>query len=303
MMTKQILNVLPWEVKKMIEQESIQLEKLQEIRIRAEQPVIFVCEGRERITDRRYQVSRETLKETMNLISNYSLYAFEDEMRQGFITITGGHRVGISGQVILEKGHVKNMKNISSINIRIAHEVKGCADPVFFHVIDNFKLMNCMLISPPACGKTTLLRDMIRQVSNGNAYLKGMTVGVADERSEIGACYRGIPQNDLGMRTDILDCCPKAEGMMMLIRSMAPQVIAVDEIGTEEDIRALEYAIHCGCKMLVTAHGKSMEDIKQKSSFAKLLKDKVFERFIVLDNRVNVGEITAIYNENGERIG
>ena len=302
-MNRQILKVLPKGIVNDIEREKICLNELQEIRLRVGQPVIFLCKGKEKIVNRCYRLSEGELKETINYITSYSLYAFEDEMRQGFLTIAGGHRVGISGQVILENGHVKNMKYISSINIRIAHEVKGCADPVFFHVIDNFKLMNCMLISPPACGKTTLLRDMIRQVSNGNAYLKGMTVGVADERSEIGACYRGIPQNDLGMRTDILDCCPKAEGMMMLIRSMAPQVVAVDEIGTEEDIRALEYAIHCGCKMLVTAHGKSMEDIKQKSSFAKLLKEKVFERFIVLDNRVKVGEITAIYNENGERIG
>ena len=148
--------------------------------------------------------------------------------------------------------------------------------------------------------KTTLLRDMIRQLSDGNASIKGSTIGVVDERSEIGGCYRGVPQNQLGIRTDILDCSPKGEGMMMLVRTMAPQIIAVDEIGTEEDIRAIEYAIHCGCRMLVTVHGESYEDIRLKPAFSRIIKDKVFKRFVVLNTKK---QIAGIYNEKGEKIG
>lgn len=303
MKIRQIQNMLPREVRRMIAQKNMDPECLQEIRLRAEQPVIFIYNGCERFTTDKYRITKEDLKEALGYISGYSLYAYEDEMKQGFITVEGGHRVGISGQVILENGRIKNIKHISSLNIRVAHEIIGCSSPVFFSVVENNQFKNTMIISPPGCGKTTLLRDMIRQLSDGNACIKGKTVGVVDERSEIGACYRGIPQNHLGMRTDILDCCPKAEGMLMLIRSMAPEIIAVDEIGTQNDIQAIEYAMHCGVQMLVTVHGKSFEDIKQKRAFEKMIEDRVFQRFIVLGNRKNVGEILAIYNEAGERIG
>ena len=151
--------------------------------------------------------------------SNYSLYAYEYEMRQGFITIEGGHRVGMTGQAIIEDGKVKNLRYISSINLRMSHEIKGCADQVFSYIVSGGKMCHTLIVSPPRCGKTTLLRDMIRQISDGNRWIGGMSVGVVDERSEIGGCYMGVAQNQLGDRTDILDCCPKAEGMMMLIRS------------------------------------------------------------------------------------
>lgn len=302
MKKRQVLNVLPREVKRIIGQENIKTECLQEIRLRAEQPLVFVCNGQEQVMIEKHWVSKADLKEALDYISGYSLYAYEDEMRQGFITIEGGHRVGIVGQVILENGRIKNIKHISSLNIRIAHEIIGCSSPVFFYVIEESKFMNTMIISPPGCGKTTLLRDMIRQLSDGNAYVKGMTVGVVDERSEIGACYKGIPQNRLGIRTDILDACPKAEGMLMLIRSMSPEILAVDEVGTTADVHAIEYAMNCGVKMLTTVHGKSYEDIKHKPAFKKMIDNHMFQRFVVLGNRNHVGEIIAIYNETGERI-
>ena len=305
MKKNQILNVLPKEVRGMIEQKNLQYDYLQEIKMRVGKPLILIYKGKEILGEKAGKtpyITEKELKETLDYITNYSLYAFEQEMKQGFITIEGGHRVGISGQVVLETGQVKNIKYISSINIRVSHEVMGCADPIFFNIIKDNQFMNTMIISPPGCGKTTLLRDTIRQLSDGNAYIKGMTVGVVDERSEIGACYRGIPQNHIGIRTDIMDCCPKVEGMMMLIRSMSPQIIAVDEIGTKEDLDAIEYALHCGCKMLATVHGKSFEDVASKPGLSNLIKEKVFERYIVLGNRNRVGEIAAIHNAVGETL-
>ena len=143
------------------------------------------------------------------------------------------------------------------------------------------------------------MRDIVRLISNGNDMHPGISVGVVDERSEIGACYLGIPQNDVGMRTDVLDCCPKAEGMLMMIRSMSPVVIAVDEIGKREDIEALEYVMNCGCQIIATVHGSSIEDIKNKPILRKLVEEKMFKRFIVLAGGNVPGQIETIFDERG----
>lgn len=244
-------------------------------------------------------VTGKDVRETLDYISNYSLYAYENELRQGFITIEGGHRVGMAGQTMVEQERVKNMKYISSVNIRISHEMKGCAEKIMPYICMNGELCHTLIISPPRCGKTTLLRDIVRQASDGCKWIKGTTVGVVDERSEIGGCYMGTAQNDLGIRTDVLDCCPKAEGMLMLIRSMSPRILAVDEIGAKEDVQAIEYALHCGCIMLATAHGTSMEEIKKKPLFEELIQKKRFERYIVLSNRKELGGVEGIYDERG----
>ena len=302
-----VLNILPREVRLLLRREALNLDCLQEIRLRSEMPLLLIYRGEElfigKTRGKPYIVTKDDLREMLDYISNYSLYAYEQEMRQGFITVEGGHRIGMAGQAIMENGKVKNLKHIASINVRMSHEVLGCADNVFPYITRMKGLYHTLIISPPRCGKTTLLRDIIRQVSDGNAYLKGRSVGVVDERSEIGGCYMGMPQNHLGIRTDILDCCPKAEGMIMLIRSMGPEVIAVDEIGGEEDVRAIEYAMHCGCKMIATVHGGSMEELRRKPVFDKMLKERRFERHILLGNQQHVGEVQAIYDENAEEIG
>lgn len=294
---KELEKIFGKNIKQVIERQSLQYEKLQEVRLRIGKPLMLLYENEEWVLDE--IVGKETFQETLEYVSNYSLYAYENELKQGFITVEGGHRVGMAGQVIIENGKVKNLKQISSMNIRIAHEVLSCADMIFPYIANGKKICHTLIISPPRCGKTTLLRDIIRQVSDGNRWVKGCTVGVVDERSELGGCYLGIPQNDLGIRTDILDCCPKAEGMLMLIRAMSPTVIAVDEIGSAEDVHALEYAMHCGCKMVATVHGKSMEEIRKKPLFEELVKSHCFERYVVLGNRRHIGEIEGIYDARG----
>ncbi|MCI9215688.1 stage III sporulation protein AA [Lachnospiraceae bacterium 42-17] len=300
MQGERILNILPRSIRLLIRKEVPDFVHLQEIRLRTQKPLILVYNGKEVFVERArgepYIVTKEELREMVDYISNYSLYAYEQEMKQGFITVEGGHRIGVAGQVIIEAGRVKNVKHVSSVNVRMSHEVIGCADKVFPYITRQKELCHTLVISPPRCGKTTLLRDMIRQISDGNRYLKGKSVGVVDERSEIGGCYMGVAQNELGIRTDILDCCPKAEGMIMLIRSMGPEVIAVDEIGTEEDVHAVEYAMHCGCKMVATAHGRSLEELKRKPAFDRLVKEKRFERYILLGNETRTGEIFGIYD-------
>lgn len=306
MQLESVLKILPKQIRQYLLNQKMELHNIQEMKLRAGKPFIIVNNTGEVIarktTREIYMVTESDLRETMNYISNYSLYAYEEEMKQGYITIEGGHRVGLCGKAIIENGQIKNIKYISSINIRIAHEILGCSDKVIPYIINENNLYHTLIISPPRCGKTTLLRDIIRQISDGNEYIRGCTVSVVDERSEIGGCYRGVPQNQLGIRTDILDACPKVEGMMMLIRSMGPEVIAVDEIGTIEDVHAVEYAMHCGCKMLATVHAISFDEVKNKPVLEKLVREKRFERYIVLTNKRGIGSVEGIYDENGRML-
>lgn len=307
--TQEFLKIFSTGLRRILERLNVDFDRLQEIRLRAGCPLLinwdgaeyFVCAGGE-ITKKEqeaYLVERKDLLETVEYMSSYSLYAFEDEVRQGFLTIQGGHRIGIAGKIVMEGDQIRSVRHISFLNIRLSHERKGCADAVLPYILEDGDVCHTLIISPPRCGKTTLLRDLVRQLSNGTEYFPGRTVGVVDERSEIGGSYMGVPQNDLGIRTDVLDCCPKAEGMMLLIRAMAPRVIAVDEIGDYRDVRAIESVIHCGCKLLATVHGSSIEDVQQKPLLQKLVQEHVFERYIILHNGAHTGEVREVFDGRG----
>lgn len=300
----QVQNLFAGSIRNQLLDANLDYDKLYEIRLRVGRPLFLTYDGGECFLRNRgeepYVVTQEDLKETLEYVTGYSLYAYEEEIRQGFISVQGGHRVGVTGKVILDGGKIRGMKYISCINVRLAHEIQGCAEAVMPYIQTKDWVAHTLIISPPRCGKTTLLRDIIRQISNGREGIPGQTVGVVDERCELAGCYQGVPQNDVGMRTDVLDGCPKAEGMQMLIRSMSPSVVAVDELGREEDFRAVEAVIHCGCKLIATAHGNSLEDVLAQPFFQKLVEERVFERYILLGKRERAGIIEGIYDRNGE---
>lgn len=279
-------------IREILMQAKLNFGELQEIRLRAEKPFLIRMDGEEYFLSEQGKALKEAegawivtpreIRETMELVGKYSLYAYEDELKQGYLTLQGGHRIGVSGKAVLEGDKVKSIRYISCLNLRLSHQIIGCGDKVLPYLYDATGLKHTLIISPPRCGKTTLLRDLIRQISNGSRELPGQTVGVVDERSEICGCYQGIPANDVGIRTDIMDACPKAEGMMMMIRSMAPEVLAVDEIGRQEDISALETALFCGCRLLATVHGSSLDDIRSKPFLRRLVEEEIFERYVIL---------------------
>lgn len=290
-----------------------EFDEVEEIRIRVNRPLMIKKSNMEYFITEHGDVSntleaayfpdKADINGAIELLSRFSLYAFQEELRNGFITIEGGHRVGISGKTVVENGQVKTMKDMNGLNIRLSHEIKGCALKLLPKLLEQNEICHTLIISPPGCGKTTLLRDIARLFSNGiKGKLEGCSVGIVDERGEIAGCYRGIAQNDIGIRTDVLDACPKAEGMRMLVRSMAPGVVVVDEIGRNEDIYAIEEIVNAGVKLVCTIHGQDLNDVRKKPELIRLLEKKVFQRYVVLGNSISVGEIKGVFNGEFQKI-
>lgn len=278
-----IMRIFPSHIKNLLESLNLSTQNMQEIRVRINSPIYIMYQRREINTG--HVVKESDIAYIMERICHYSLYAYEEEMRQGFVTIEGGHRIGLAGKVILQNSKIKSMSNITCLNIRVAGEKIGCADDIIGQLIEEGRVCHTLIMSPPGGGKTTILRDIIRQISDGcvkkQIDFKGINVGIVDERSEIAACYKGIPSNDVGARTDILDACPKAEGIIRLVRTMAPKVIAVDEIGGKNDYEAIEYALTSGCSIMATIHGKEIDDLKKNIYFKNCLEQGLFERLVI----------------------
>ena len=259
-----------------------EIETLEEIRIRVSKPIILKLANKEIIVE--YIVTTQDILEIVEKITENSMYSYQQQICSGYITLKGGHRVGISGNVVMEENKVINVNYIYSLNFRIARQIIGVAEKVVNEVLKNDEVSNTLIISKPGAGKTTILRDLIRIIS------KTKTVGVVDERGEIAAMYKNEPQNDLGIKVDILSNISKSLGIKMLVRSMAPDVIVADEIGTKEDIEAIKYAVTSGVKGIFTAHANNIEDIKKSPILKELLDLNLIDKIIILDknNRENI---------------
>lgn len=277
------------------------IDNIEEIRIRMNRPIEIITA--KTVIYLPYTVRQDDTEQLLNKISQYSIYALDEELKRGYITIEGGHRIGLAGRVILENGKVKAIRDISSFNIRIAKEKIGIAEK-WLPYLYQFGWKNTMIVGPPQTGKTTLLRDLARIISSGfpEANIEPFKVGIIDERSEIAGCVNGVPQLTFGVRIDILDACPKAEGMMMMIRSMSPDVLIVDEIGRKEDTEAILEAVHAGIRLIMTTHGESYYDLLHRPILKPILSDHIFERYIELGKGKGPGYISAIKDSNGHNL-
>jgi stage III sporulation protein AA len=278
-----------------------QKDELEEIRIRINRPIEIMLKGAPQFLP--YIIQQDDAFHLMNKISQFSIYTLEEELKRGYITVSGGHRIGLAGKVILEEGKVKAIRDIASFNIRIAKEQVGIAEWLTPYIFKGTWL-HTMIIGPPQTGKTTLLRDIARIISTGHnrKEIQAFKVGIVDERSEIAGCVNGIPQMSFGHRLDVLDACPKAEGMMMMIRSMSPDVLVVDEIGRAEDAEAIQEAVNAGIKLIMTTHGSSMEEIRKRPSLKAIIEQKIFQRFIVLNRASGPGTVTQILDGDGKEM-
>ena len=273
-----------------------------EIRLRVGRNILLVTSDVEVEVD--YIVNLKDMLDILVKVSKNSIYAIQNEINNGFVVINGGHRIGICGEVVIENAKIKNIKNINSMNIRVARQLIGVADKVMPYIVNNGNVQNTIIISPPGCGKTTILRDIVRQISSGAKILnfKGKNVGLVDERGEIAAVSLGIPNLDVGLRTDIMSNVPKSIGMQMLVRSMGIDVIATDEIGGKEDFEAIKYANSSGVNLVFTMHGNDIRDVYKKEEIKKLLNDGIFSVAIILSRKNGVGTIEKICDLKGENI-
>ncbi len=226
-------------------------------------------------------IERQVLDEVFEKIFRYSLHSFEREIAQGFITLDGGHRASFCGTAVYKNGEISGVKDISSINIRIAREVLDCSDEIFNAVFSS-GLKNTLIVGAPMSGKTTILRDLCRKLGN---YYK---TAIIDERSEIAAVYKGSPQNDVGVNSDIFNGYDKYFGVLTAVRVMSPQVICIDEAGSENDIKAFQFAANSGVKIVATIHGEKLSDVKNKLDL------NLFEYIIFLENKGGNSKIKTI---------
>lgn len=305
---RDILPVLPGELADILDRaDPERLRQLEEIRLRADKPLMLQNYRHEWFVKPDGSldespagaviVNQKVIAKTLELMSENSIYAFQEEIRNGYLTIKGGHRIGIAGKVVYDGVSVKNIKDISGLNIRLSRQVTGCAGRIMRYLVKGSSgVYNTLIISPPQCGKTTLLRDIARSLSDGMPELafQGVKVGIVDERSELAACYKGLPQNDVGLRTDVLDGCLKSLGMTMMIRSMSPSVIITDEIGCEGDREAVLGVLNAGIKIITSAHGYNISELKSRREVLRLIEDKVFERYVVLGSSRGPGTLTEI---------
>lgn len=258
-------------------------DRAEEIRLR-KGGAVTVLLGGEELPLEGHAVTEEDLRTVLEQASGASAHAVLDQVGAGFVTIKGGHRIGLCGEAVMRDGRIHTLTRLSSLAIRIARPISGLGAQLLPGLMGGGRLCSTLILAPPGAGKTTLLRDLIRTVSDGEAGVS-LRVGVADDRGEIAAVWEGTPQLDVGRRTDVISGCPKGQGLQLLLRGMNPQVLAVDEITAEEDVEAITWASGCGVKLLATAHGAGMEDLATRPLYRRMLSLNLFQRVLLVERR------------------
>ena len=259
------------------------LDELEELRLRRGFPMTALFPEGEAEADGP-PIGEDDLRQVVENATQASAHTALDRVRQGFVTLRGGHRVGLCGSVVKRDGQIVTLRDISSLSIRVARPVTGQAAELLPQLREEGVFLSTLILAPPGAGKTTLLRDLVRSLSDGAAG-PPVRVGVADERGEIAALWQGEPQFDIGRHTDVIDGCSKAEGLSILIRGMNPQAVAVDEITDPADVQAITEAAGCGVALIATAHGAGREDLKRRPVYRALLDNRIFRRLAVIERQ------------------
>ncbi len=280
--------------------------QVEEIRLRVGQPIELVCGEQSRLIAGlcgNFTLTGEVLDSMIGRITKHSLYAYEEEIEQGFISMARGYRLGIGGRAVVEDGKVKRITDVTSLNIRISRACIGIADAIMPKIVEgDGEIASTLVFSPPGAGKTTMLRDIVRQVSYGMGGIKPMRVAVIDERAELSGGMKDGPFHDLGPRTDVLLTCPKKEAFSLALRTLAPHVIVTDEIGNIDDAIAIEDASRCGVKVVASAHASSIEELKQRDVTARLIRNGALKKIVALGRSRGVGSIEGVYDIGNECI-
>lgn len=288
--------ILPEKVRQAIQH--LPLSQIYELRLRANAPVVACVDGRN-FPLRSVDVTCEDLENIIHKAAEYAIYAVLDQMVKGFITIRGGVRIGIAGELVMEHGRVVAIKNLSSLCIRVPHEIKNCACSILPYVFGLQRPVSTLLVAPPGAGKTTLLRDLARQI--GQKYPSLNTL-LLDERGELAACYQGEKQLDVGQNCDVITGGTKVFGFENGIRSLRPDVVITDEIATADDVAMLQRAVRSGVVVMASVHAADLGEVRAKPDLGALVEQGVFERYVVLRTGEHAGEIVGIFGRGLQRL-
>lgn len=299
-------NILPENLQNAVER--LNEVGIYEIRLRINKPVVInyfnshYYLGEKNLSDNKKDgiiCTKALIEQVLAKASNHSIYAVNEQIKNGYISVSGGIRIGIAGEVVMEKGEVITIKNYSSLVIRVPHQIYNCSHKILNLLLEDNELQNTLIISPPGAGKTTYLRDLCLQLSHNKIVNSLLLI---DERNELASVVNSVPELEVGEFTDIISGGTKQLGIQNGVRSLSPQVVCVDELGTIQDIESIEFACSCGVKVIATIHAKDLFELINKPNMERLLTKKLFKRFVVLSSREGKGTIEGVFNSNLELV-